>query len=143
MKYLYGFLIIMTFIGCTFSSNRTVINGLEDRFEAEEITKAFFNYQETGSNDILELFRNTYLNKIGKDSLQAFLKQKKMVLGNLKRDSLEKWETKIEKGQNSSSEYFFKYYNEYENNTVTESFKMTKGFFGQIKIIEYKYEIKK
>ena len=140
---IFGLLIVIFFVGCTFSSNRTVINGLEDRFEAEEITKAFYDYQTTDNKNILELFSSDYLNKIGIDSLQSFLKHKKIVLGNLKKDSLQKWETKIEKGTNSSSSYFFEYNNTYENYQVTESFKMTKGLLGKIKIIDYRYEIKK
>jgi len=63
-------------------------------------------------------------------------------LGNFKKDSLEKWETKIVKGKNSCSSYFLKYNNVYENSLVTESFKMEKGFFGKIKIIDYRYEVK-
>jgi len=140
-KFTFGIIILIISIGCTFSHNKTEINGLDGLIEAEEITKAFYDYQATDSKDIFNLFSSDYLNKIGKDSLHAFLKHKKIVLGNLKKDSLENWETKTVKGQNSSSSYFLKYNNVYENSHVTESFKMTKGFFGKIKIIDYRYEI--
>ncbi len=141
-KLTFGILILIIFIGCTFSYNKSEINGIEALIEAEDITKSFYDYQTTDSKDIFKLFSSDFLNSIGEDSLLAYLKHKKILLGNLKKDSLEEWETKIVKGKNSSSSYFLKYNNVYENSLVTESFKMKKGFLGKIKIIDYRYEIK-
>ena len=142
IKSILGFVCAMMFLGCTISSNKTIENGLEDKFDAESITNDFFKYQK--SNDIkatIEMFSADFIRKNGKDNLIKLLNNNRLKLGSLKKYSLEKWETKIIKGSNSSSYYFLVYNNEYEKYHATESFQMNKGFFGKIKITDYKLEL--
>lgn len=129
-------------IGCTVRVNKTVRNGFEDRLDAEKVAKAFYDYQTTENKEILELFSSDFLDKTGKDSLEAFLRYKRMAFGKLTRDSLQKWETFVQKGQKPGATYFLAYTNTYENGRVTESFKLKKGFFGTIKIVDYRYKQK-
>lgn len=135
----FGLLILTVFVGCTSSFKRTVSNGIEDRIDAEDFTGVFYDYQAAGSKEIVSLFSDVYLNVIGEDSLLALLQHKKAVLGNLKKDSLEQWETFNENGQRVT--YSLTYSNEYDNGRVSEYFKLKKIPFGQIKIVDYSYQI--
>ena len=137
-----GLLVAMGFsgcIGCTFRVNKTVKNGFEDRLEAEKVAKVFYDLQTAEGKKILDLFSADFIDKTGLDSLRALLKDKKMAFGNLTRDSLKKWETIVQKGQNPRATYFLSYTNTYENGRVTESFNLKKGFFGTLKIVDYRY----
>ena len=143
IKLIVGFASAMLFIGCTFSSNKIISNGYPDKVDAEFVTKDFFKYQK--SNDIkstIGLFSSDFIKKNGKDHLIRLINDNKSKLGSLKKISLEKWETKVVKGSNSSSYYFLVFNTEYENCGAKESFQMTKGFLGKLKITEYKLDLK-
>ncbi len=133
-----GLLVAMGFTGCTFCISRTSVNSIKDRFDAEKTMKTFYEYQDLESMKILKLFSSDFLDKTGKDSLQLLFRYKRTVYGTLKKDSLQKWETIVRKGLNPNSKYFFAYNNTYENGRITESFTLKKGFFGTIKIVDYR-----
>lgn len=133
-----GLLVALCFTGCTFCISKTSVNSIKDRMDAEKTMKAFYDYQDTENKKILKLFSSDFLDKTGKDSLQLFFRYKRTVYGNLTNVSLQKWETIVRKGLNANSNYFFAFNNTYENVRVTESFTLKKGFFGTIKIVDYR-----
>ena len=143
IKLLPGFLSAIMLIGCTLNSNKTITNRLGDKYEAEEITSAFFKYQDTNDTEaVIGLFSDSFVKKNGKEKLIELLNKNKIRFGSLKKITLKRWETEFVEGTNSSSEYFLVFNNEYENHHVKEYFKMHKGFGGKIEVINYKAEIK-
>ena len=142
IKFLPGILSAIMLIGCTLNSNKTLINRLEEKYEAEEITNEFFKYQDTNDTAVVGLFSDSFVKKNGKEQLIELLNKNKIRFGSLKKITLERWETEFVPGTNSSSEYFLVFNNEYENHHVKESFKMHKGYGGKIEVINYKAEIR-
>lgn len=136
-------------MGCIMSPNKTIINGMEDKFDAEEITEKFYSYREGYDLEgMIGLFSTEYIKKNDNQDLAdaklkmaGFLDLNIARYGAVKKRSLVSWETKIVKASNSSSYYFLAYNNEYENCQALESFKMTKELYGRIRIIDYKLEV--
>ncbi|MCZ4696203.1 hypothetical protein DWB61_16165 [Ancylomarina euxinus] len=136
-------------MGCIMSPNEIIINGIEDKIDAEEITDKFYSCRKVYDLEgMIGLFSTKYIKMNDHQSLADaklkvadFLDLNIVRYGAVKKRSLVSWETKIVKASKSSSYYFLAYKNEYVNYQVLESFKMTKELYGRIRIIDYKLEV--
>lgn len=108
-------------MGCIMSPNKTIINGMEDKFDAEEITEKFYSYRKVHDLEgMVGLFSTKHIKKNDRQNLAdsklkvaGFFDFNIARYGTVKKRSLVSWETKIVKASNSSSYYFLAYKNEY------------------------------
>jgi hypothetical protein len=145
MKFTPLFIIIaLLFIGCTFSLNSSKTNDIEDIMDANEVTNSYYDYQKTNSlEEMIALFSVDYIHQTGKENLIKKLKNYELTLGALKEGYVVKSESKIVHGfPSSSSNYSIEYTNKYEKHNTVETFKLTKGFLGKVKIIDFTMKIK-
>jgi len=143
-KLLLSFLLLaILFVIYTIKINKTVTNGIEDRIDGEQVSSDFFKYRNSNNLDaLIQLFDDEFIEKTGRKEFIKQLSGYSSRLGALKKDSLATWKTIINSGSDSSSSYLFVYYNKYENANSIETFKMKKGFWGGVEIVDYKQQIK-
>lgn len=140
---LIALLLIILFVSFKISLNKTITNGIEDRLDGEQVSNDFFNYRKSNNPDaLIQLCDEEFIAKTGRKEFIKQLSDYSSKLGALKKDSLLTWETISNSGTNSSSSYLFVYDNKYENANSIETFKMKKGFWGKVEIVDYKLQIK-
>lgn len=132
-------LFLSMLISCNFSYKSDFSNRIEEKIEAEELIKQFYDLQKSGKNEkVMQFFEDTLSVKNKEKILNSFNENKKQ-FGYLQEYTLEKYESRvIQVMMNSSSEYHFTYFNRYERAQTRETIDLIKKDGGKITIAEYK-----
>jgi hypothetical protein len=129
-------LIILTCYSCNFNS--TNLNREEDKQVGEKIMNTFFDdIKKHDYNATFALYSDKFWEVTSRDKMKQIYEMTTKKLGALTNTSVDKWETRIVKGTNSSAEYLYQYKNTYEKGEALETVRLVEEEGGKIKILAY------
>lgn len=131
-----AFALCMFASACTFTTTR--LNREEDKAAAENVAKKFFGYLKSKDYDAtLKLCSDSLWVNTTKENLKNVYTYSDDKLGDLKSDSLVKWQTKVVSGTDPWARYELIYKNHYQNGPADVDILLTKESNGEIRILGY------